>query len=191
MTTHRILWVDDRFDEVHDHVATLRQEGHLVDHAPSLLRARDLLFADFRGNAPLRTATSAQVGSPAPGPGAIPNAASVSIGYSIVFIDLMVGGPIPPELAIACQGLTVGRLNDGQALGQWLWQRRRNGEPSVPYAYFSNIPESYQAHSVGAQQELLFASGDARPSLILEKFNVLPSAMPQCLSDCLIVWGKP
>jgi len=191
MTTHRVLWVDDRFEEVHDHVAALRQAGHRVDHAPNLQQARALLLAEFAHQLAQNTSAATSAGHSAPAVAAGAPTPSAPNGFSMVFIDLMVGGAIPSDLQSACKGLAVGRLNDGQALGQWLWQRRCNGEPTTPYAYFSNIPESFQSHSDAARQEFLFSTGDARSSLVLEKFNVFPSGMPKCLADCLIAWGRP
>lgn len=104
-----------------------------------------------------------------------------SIGLALV--DLSMPGDRPDDLAQRYHELT--RAN-GQLLGQWLWDDHR-GQP--PYAYFTAYPNLYQPHPNAVLQEFETVER-ARRILILDKFNIRPSQLLECLKIVLVEWNN-
>lgn len=155
-----ILMVDDEEHTMSDHRAALRLAGHRVTGLTRLETALHALKASFNG--------------------------SPRDSFDLVLIDLMMPGQDIPTLLLPCyQGIATRLNNQGQALGQWLWDedgaRCKHGRPI--HCYFSNIPQAYCLHSSREHQEFCGAS-----DFVLKKTELMPSQFSSALANIEKLW---
>ncbi|WP_280154894.1 response regulator [Piscinibacter sp. XHJ-5] len=156
----KILMIDDEEHVLMNHRIKLRDAGHSVKGITRLDQALQVLEASFSGP---------------PGD-----------GFDLVLIDLLLPHHIPPQLLGYYQGIATRVNNQGQALGQWLWEKAgAHREPGRPiHCYIANIPGFYCDHTLAANQEF---SGSR--AFILDKTKMMPSQMAAALSSVDKLWG--
>lgn len=157
-----ILWVDDEPWTLGDCFAALRQKDHKVEYVETLVAAHHRLKPVAKNSR----------GQP---------------DFDLVVIDLRLGTTIPPPLQSYYQGLEPGTHNEGQSLGQWLWEvAGAHQSTSGPmHCYISSFPELYRNHRTAGKQEFL---GHAVGSFILSKFDAKPSAIANQLNEIWTAW---
>lgn len=165
-----ILLVDDEENAVSDHIDALRQAGHAVSYDNNLIAAHDTLIRSFADADPKNH-------------------------FNLVVIDLYIGS-IPPVLMPHYTKLQPGTQNEGQALGQWLWEaagaRRIAARPM--HCYFTNFPGNYVLSRPGHEQEFRPLpqgqnEADVHSAMLLEKWAVPPSKIVQRISKVEALWA--
>jgi len=151
--------VDDEDYTMADHRDALRRAGHTVVGLTRLDDAVAMLEVSFSGG-------------------------TNHSPFDVVLIDLMSGQVSPQCLVNSYQGISTRQNNQGQALGQWLWESAgARAQVSRPiHCYFTNVPEAYCSHSDFLRQE--FNIPPVNPfdlqsahKFILLKFKILPSKL--------------
>lgn len=166
-----ILLVDDEENAVSDHIDALRQAGHAVSYDNSLLAAHDTLIRSFAD-------------------------ADALNHFDLVLVDLYIGS-IPPVLMPHYTKLQPGTQNEGQALGQWLWDiagaRQTAARPM--HCYFTNFPGNYVLSRPSHEQEFRPLQVDCdqtavHSAMLLEKWAVPPSKIVQRISNVKDLWSQ-
>jgi hypothetical protein len=163
----KILLVDDDEDVIQDYRECLRADGHEVQWTNTL---DDALMA-IRLN----------VGTAC---------------FDLIVIDIMLGCTIPSDLLAHCEGLGKQHLNEGQALGRWLWlvAGRWHFEQQPMHCYFSAVTQHYQPWKDSVE----FDGIQGRESFLISKWSVMPGEISATLEAVVSTWkdgllkqGKP
>jgi response regulator RpfG family c-di-GMP phosphodiesterase len=167
-----ILMIDDEEDTLSDHRAALRHAGHRLFATTRLEVAVSELEHSFQGH-------------PAHPP------------FDFVLIDLLLPGQIPPDaLSIYYNGLTKCSHNEGQSLGQWLWECAGAHQfvERPLHCYFSNVIQLYCLHRDVNHQEFS-ASAQTQMELsqarkfVLDKTRIRPSKLDAELGRVATLWN--
>jgi hypothetical protein len=162
----KILYLDDEEGNVADYRRALRERGHVVKAVTSLQKALETLMLSFSGGA--------------------------SEQYDIIIIDLMLlGQNVPYPLTNYYNSILRRTHNEGQAIGQWLWEKEgASKKPNRPiHFYFSNVPTVYSPNEDPARQE--FGKYEvAIDNFSLHKIVTPPSQLPQKLEHVFDLWRK-
>lgn len=170
-----ILLVDDEECVIQDHRDALAKDGHQVQWVNTLAEA--LLVMDGSEQGP--TANR----------------------FDLIVIDLMLGCDIPERLQSHFKTLVKCHLNEGQALGLWLWaeagRRQRNDGPA--HCYFSSVPQNYQLAVGQSTQEFAgmlnpghgsASTGSQCNALIFSKWEVKPKLISETLVQASNLWAR-
>lgn len=162
MEIKKLLMVDDDESAMADYRRVLRQSGIIVDFASSLEKA----VAKINDN--MKTAEK----------------------YDFILLDLMLHGNIPTELEGSYNKISKKINNQGQALGQWLWEVLNNPDYShqFAYCYLSAIPQNYAPPEI--QSNLEFGSWfssfeEVKSNIVLNKLRLSPYMLRTSIENIL------
>jgi CheY-like chemotaxis protein len=173
-----ILIVDDDEYTMADYRDALEEGGCTVTSATSLQEAGDILVESMVGG---------------------------SAKIEFVLIDLMLGSRRMPTLVLNgnlinlndyYKGLTSQKNNEGQALGQWLWQTKTESNNfSVPnYCYFTTVAGHHQRHTKDELQEFAMPGEPGKydksniSKFVLAKPSIMPHQLREKIQDILQLW---
>ncbi|MEN9866792.1 MAG: hypothetical protein RL748_2382 [Pseudomonadota bacterium] len=178
----KILMLDDEEYTMADHREALESQGHIVYATTTLKQATTVLQAGF---------------------------VDLEKQIDFVVIDLMLEEPLvtgsiaglnknKDSLNDYYKNLKAQKLNQGQALGQWLWERggRIQHENGPMHCYFSNVPDLYQFHNAKNQQEF-WRGADSEEvdknkvrEFVLDKTVIAPNEFPTAIQKIVVLWNK-
>jgi hypothetical protein len=159
----KILWLDDEEHKTSEYRNALVENGFTVTATKRIWDAVDELKASFYSNSP---------------------------DFNLVLIDLMLPGqPVGATLQKSYMGLVTREHNEGQALGQWLWETEgaKQIHHRPMHCYFTNGYQFYSQHRVTNQQEFLPENAS---DFILHKTSIKPSNIADKLRRVHDQWIK-
>jgi len=109
----------------------------------------------------------------------------------LVIIDLLLPAQTPPaHISRYYESLKNRRDNQGQALGQWLWESAgaRINIKGPAHCYFTSLSPHYSFHSDNSLQE--FVKTEDTHKFILEKTLVRPRQLNSKLIEIMQLWQQ-
>lgn len=174
MENMKILMVDDEEYTMSDYREELEEAGHIITIANDLQEAVGFFESETV--------------------------------FDFVLIDLMLGSRKIPRFSFDGENVDLNEFykklksqehNEGQALGQWLWQscREHKNFSNIKYCYFTNVPSFHQLHKDVKMQEFSFLDKKKKidvskvANFILAKPNILPINLKSKIEEICNLWN--